>query len=91
MSSAGGYSGTPLVKKLGIKDGFKIRLSDAPDNYLSLFSDMPKVSFLKEKKTKKNFNSLFTKEETALQKDILLLRNEIEEDGMIWISWPKKS
>ena len=90
MSSAG-YSGTPLAKKLGIKDGFKIRLSDAPDHYLSLFDDMPNVSFLKEKITKKNFIHYFTKDEKALQKDILLLRNEIEENGMIWISWPKKS
>ncbi|MFT3912273.1 MAG: hypothetical protein QM737_22795 [Ferruginibacter sp.] len=86
-----GYSGTPLAKKLGIKEGFKVRLVDVPAHYLNLFDDMPSVSFLKEKKTKKNFIHYFTTTTKALQKDILLLRNEIEEDGMIWISWPKKA
>ncbi len=36
-----GYSGTPLAKKLGIKPGFNIKLVNAPDYYLTLFTDLP--------------------------------------------------
>ncbi|TAG99688.1 MAG: DUF3052 domain-containing protein, partial [Sphingobacteriales bacterium] len=50
-----GYSGTPLARKLGIKEGFKIRLVDQPDYYFNLFTDLPEtLTILKDKKTKKN-------------------------------------
>lgn len=89
---ATGYSGTPLAKKLGIKEGFKIRLVDQPDYYFNLFTDLPeRLSILKDKKTKKNLIHYFTKSAAALRKDIVELRNEIEPNGMIWISWPKKA
>jgi hypothetical protein len=39
-----GYSGTPLAKKLGIKEGFKIRLINEPGYYFDLFTDMPSRS-----------------------------------------------
>jgi Protein of unknown function (DUF3052) len=87
-----GYSGTPLAKKLGIKEGFKIRLVDQPDYYFDLFTDLPEtLSIIKDKKTKKNLIHYFTKSAAGLSKDIVALRNEIEPNGMIWISWPKKA
>lgn len=89
---ATGYSGTPLAKKLGIKEGFKIRVVDQPDYYFDLFTDLPEtLTILKDKKTKKNLIHYFTKSAAALHKDIVALRNEIEPNGMIWISWPKKA
>ncbi|HOX83738.1 MAG TPA: DUF3052 family protein [Chryseolinea sp.] len=87
-----GYSGTPLAKKLGIKEGFKIRLVNPPDNYFELFDDLPKsITMAKDKKSKKNLIHYFTKQLADLEKDIVALRNEIEPNGMIWISWPKKA
>lgn len=87
-----GYSGTPLAKKLGIKDGFKIRLVNAPAGYLNLFGSVPaNVAFLTGKKSKKDLIHYFTGEEKELRQDICSLRDEIKEDGMIWISWPKKA
>jgi hypothetical protein len=87
-----GYSGTPLAKKLGIKDKYKIRLVNHPDYYFYLFDDLPNdIQILTDKKIKKNFIHYFTKEFNDLQKDILDLRNEIEQNGIIWISCPKKS
>jgi hypothetical protein len=86
------YSGTPLAKKLGIKEGFKIRLINEPGYYFDLFTDMPhEVKFLTDIATKKNLIHYFTKEAAVLMNDIVALRNEIEPDGMIWISWPKKA
>ena len=87
-----GYSGTPLAKKLGIKDGFRIRIVSQPPGYFDLFTDLPsEINILEEKKTRKNLVHYFTKQFKELQRDILALKNEIETDGMIWISWPKKA
>ncbi|MBI4418920.1 MAG: DUF3052 domain-containing protein [Ignavibacteriales bacterium] len=87
-----GYSGTPLAKKLGIKNNFKIRLMNQPHHYFDLFTDMPPdVRIVKDSKTKKNLIHYFTTNVSELKADIKRLRDEIEENGMIWISWPKKS
>ena len=87
-----GYSRTPLEKKLGIKEGFKIRLVNQPDYYFELFTDMPaNIILLTDKKTKKNLIHYFTMKANDLHKDIVALRNEIESNGAIWISWPKKA
>ena len=87
-----GYSGTPLAKKLGIKEGFKIRLVNPPDDYFDLFVDMPKnIIVSNEKKTKKQLIHYFAREVIDLHNNITALRNLIEQNGMIWISWPKKA
>jgi len=87
-----GYSGTPLAKKLGIKEGFKIRLINSPEYYFELFTDLPEnISILKDTKSKKNFIHCFVKQEKELHKNIPSLKNEIEPNGIIWISWPKKA
>ena len=87
-----GYSGTPLAKKLGIKQGFKIRVFNQPAYYYDLFSDLPTgIRELRDKKSKKDFIHYFAKNTAQLNKDIKQLRQEIEENGMIWVSWYKKS
>lgn len=91
MNNAG-YSGTPLAKKLGIKDGFTIRVVNAPSHYKTLFSDFPdNVTESSDLTVKKSLIHYFTKRAAELERDILLLKNEIEQDGMIWVSWPKKA
>jgi hypothetical protein len=87
-----GYSGTALEKKLGIKNNFKIKLVNQPENYFDLFENLPAdIKILKDQKTKKDFIHYFSKSADQLKRDITLLRNQIEPNGMIWISWPKKS
>lgn len=87
-----GYSGTPLAKKLGIKAGFRIRLFNQPPYYYRLFSDFPAdIKELTDKKSKKDFIHYFAKSLAQLNVDIKQLREEVEENGMIWISWYKKS
>lgn len=87
-----GYSGTPLAKKLGIKSGFKIRLVNEPKYYFDLFTDMPEhVIVMNDKKSKKNLIHYFALTANNLNKDIIALKNEIESNGVIWVSWPKKS
>jgi len=87
-----GYSGTPLAKKLGIKNGNRIRLVNEPAHYFELFTDLPAdIHFLKDKKSCKDIVHYFTTLFKTLQRDIISLKNEIEPDGMIWVSWPKKA
>ncbi len=89
---ATGYSGTPLEKKLGIKEGFKIRIVNQPEYYFDLFTVMPEnITILIDKKIKKNLIHYFTKKAKDFHKDIISLKNEIVPDGAIWISWPKKA
>ncbi|HLE32658.1 MAG TPA: DUF3052 domain-containing protein [Bacteroidota bacterium] len=87
-----GYSGTPLAKKLGIKSNTRLRLVNQPDHYYDLFTDMPPdIRLVKGVKTKKDLIHYFTTNASQLGKDMRGLREEIEENGAIWISWPKKS
>jgi hypothetical protein len=89
--SLAGYSGTPLAKKLGIKEGFAIAVINAPDHYFDLFTDLPKVNIIKDSKKKKDLIHYFAKEQKQLIRDILKLKESIEQNGSIWISWPKKA
>jgi ABC-type lipoprotein release transport system permease subunit len=87
-----GYSSTPLAKKLGIRPGFKMLLINAPDYYFKLFTDLPSdVQLLNDKKSKKNFIHLFTKDIKTFEAHIHDLKNEIEPNGIIWVSWYKRS
>ncbi|HSP86903.1 MAG TPA: hypothetical protein VLN45_02120 [Ignavibacteriaceae bacterium] len=87
-----GYSGTPLVKKLGIKENFKIKIINQPDYYFELFLDSPfKINPTPDNKIKKDFIHFFTTEKFELLKNLPKLKKEIELNGMIWISWPKKA
>lgn len=87
-----GYSSTPLAKKLGIKSNFKIKLVNPPEYYFKLFSDLPEnITQVKDTKAKKDFIHYFAKNVETLNKEIKALKNELEQNGMIWISWYKKS
>ena len=90
MSS--GYSNKPLSAKLGIKEGFKIYLKNAPANYFDLLYPVPENIDVKERISNElDFIHYFVKEKKELQKEIIKLKKKIKKDGMIWISWPKKS
>ena len=87
-----GYSGTPLAKKLGIKDGFHIHLIHAPDYYLSLFTDLPpNIYFENKAKEKIDLIHFFTKSKTEYIDLLPPLKDSIKSNGIIWISWPKKA
>ncbi|HYK45283.1 MAG TPA: hypothetical protein VEV83_08955 [Parafilimonas sp.] len=87
-----GYSQTPLAKKLGIKEGFIIRYVNAPAYYFKLFSHLPQdITVSDDKSIKKNFIHVFVQNAKELESIIPKVKNEIEENGMIWISWYKKA
>ena len=87
-----GYSGTPLAKKLGIKEGYIIRLINQPSYYLQLFRDFPAdVKIIEDHTTKVDGIHFFVVKAKELNDSIQSLRDQIKQNGFIWISWYKKS
>jgi len=92
MMQTAGYSRTPLAKKLGIKDGFKIKLVNAPGYYLKLFPDFPKqTKLIIDDQTNVDFVHFFCTNVADLNARISSLKNQLHPAGMIWVSWYKKS
>lgn len=95
-----GYSGTPLVRKLGLKEGMRVRLYDAPEGYWALLGGSPEdfgVELLDAEMPepggpeRADFTHLFATERAALEEGFARARARMAEDGMVWASWPKKS
>jgi hypothetical protein len=86
-----GYSGTSLAKKLGIKDGFHISLINAPDYYLSLFTDLPPNLYFDQDSAKADLIHFFTKSKAEYEGLLPSLKGQIKSNGIIWVSWPKKA
>ena len=87
-----GYSGTPLAKKLGIKAGFRIKTKNAPSDYLDLISPLPEnVNISTGFRSNIDLWHVFTATETELENVLTEAPGQIKQNGMIWVSWPKKS
>lgn len=85
-----GYSGTPLIKKLGIKDGMRIAFLYAPDHYRALLGELPD-GVSEEADSTLDFIHAFFTERIDFELEIPELMSQIARNGMIWISWPKKA
>ena len=87
-----GYSGTPLAKKIGIKEGTRIALVNAPKDFQSELTGLPdKVEFLKQTAKSLDIILFFVLTERTLTKEFSKLAARLNANGMIWIAWPKKS
>ena len=87
-----GYSGTPLAKKLGIKEGCRIAVINAPNDFESTLEQLPSgVEFVKRPTKALDIILLFVLTERALAREFAKLAARLTANGMIWIAWPKKS
>lgn len=87
-----GYSGTPLVKKLGIKPGYRIRVVDAPCAYEEIVGPLPEeVTLTARSSGNLHMVHVFVREARQLSATLKKLGAAILPDGMIWVSWPKKA
>ncbi len=86
-----GYSGTPLVKKLGIKPGSNIVFVNAPSDYADEL-DLPADASTNSRSSKPlDFAQLFVRSENELTKKFSQYAKRLNASGMLWVSWPKKS
>lgn len=84
-----GYSGTPLAKKLSLKDGMSAWFHAMPD---SIRAEIARVA-LTEGPTPDGVQAahIFNTERAELDRLLNDLRHRIAPDGFLWISWPKKA
>jgi hypothetical protein len=87
-----GYSKTPLAQKLGIKPGAKVAALNAPAGYRKLLAPVPAgVSFIDKAEAGAGFVHLFVTERRVLERELKRLRKLLEDAGVLWVSWPKKT
>ena len=97
-SSPTGYSGTPLAKKLGLRDGQRVLWIGLPPNLNDLrtsamFVEMAQAGWETFDQGDAGYDVIhgFVTEKSVLADNVVKLRDEIDRDGAIWISWPKKA
>ena len=87
-----GYSQTTLLKKLGIKPHVSIYVQGAPKAYFTDLGELPKGVSRKSKLAGKlAFIHLFVTDNKTFQDLFITARKCLPDDGMLWISWPKKA
>jgi hypothetical protein len=82
-----GYSGTPLARKLGFKEGMRVAYVNPPDGFA--------IDGIEDARARLGKGTdlvlFFTKERRALERRLDALRKAIEPDGMLWVAWPKRA
>ena len=86
------YAGTPLAKKLGIKEGFRVRTKNEPPHYRKIVAPLPgNVTISSSARKDVDLWHLFTQSSRELKDVLPKAMNQISQNGMIWVSWPKRS
>lgn len=86
------YSGTPLPRKLGIKEGSKLALIDAPQGFEGTLGRLPQATAVsRDGPGPFDVILLFAKRRDALERRFEALARKLEPNGGFWIAWPKKA
>ena len=87
-----GYSGTPLPKKLGLKEKQRVALINEPASFQKQLGKLPDDTVIVEKLSAPlDLVVLFVDREKLLAKQFPALAKKLSSNGMIWVAWPKKS
>jgi hypothetical protein len=88
-----GYSGTPLVRKLGFKEGFRVGLVNPPKGFRRELSPLPNNVKITEGHLPKPLDLilLFTDSQRTLKIEFPILARKLSANGMLWVAWPKKA
>jgi hypothetical protein len=84
-----GYSGTPLDRKLGIKENFRTMLVGMPSEVRAELKAA--LASCQEQKNDLDFAMIFVQKQADLLKAFPRIAKQLAPAGMVWISWPKKS
>ncbi len=95
-SAFAGYSGTPLPKKLGIKEGMAVALVDAPEEFETTLGDVPRrVVFHRTRRRQPPAQCplvvWFNRSRRDLDEGMRRMARDLPENGRVWIAWPKKA
>ena len=86
-----GYSGKALGQKLGITSWMRVKPRNAPGRYEQLLGPLPDdVIISRRLRRPVDLVHIFSIARAHLVAELRTAAKEIEQDGMIWVSWPKK-
>jgi hypothetical protein len=89
--SPAGYSGTPLDRKLGLKEGMVILPLESPREYSKLVGTLPEgARIVKRAAPTVDLVHLFATRASTLRRRLPELRRSLRPDAVLWISWPKR-
>jgi DUF3052 family protein len=91
-ASGAGYSGTPLVGKLGIKPGSRVALLNAPSDFDATLGELPQdVSVRRRARGPVDVIVAFYSRRAELERRLPALRAALDSAGGLWIAWPKRA
>lgn len=89
---AAGYSGTPLVAKLGIRPGARVRFLGAPPGYEATLGPLPEgVTVAIATRGSFDIVQLFARSSAELRRRLPAAARALAPAGALWISWPKRA
>ena len=93
MAATAGYSGIPLPRKLGIREGDVVALLDAPEGIEALLAPLPDGVDLHRVDEVPDADVIlyFTAERADLATLVDDLARAIHPDGSLWVAWPKRA
>ena len=87
-----GYSKKPLGQKLGIRSWSRVKTRNAPPNYQQMLGPLPNdVQVSTRLRRPVDLVHIFSIARAQLDAELRRALEEIEQDGAVWVSWPKKS
>ncbi len=87
-----GYSGTPLAKKVGIKPPLTLVVIGAPLEYRSWLGELPAgVRIVSKASPPLQAVHFFVTRCARLETELATYRQQLEQNGFLWVSWPKKT
>jgi hypothetical protein len=92
-AAAAGYSGTPLVRKLGIKPEARLGLIGAPDGFDGMLGELPPGVVVRRRLGGEPFDVIvaFHERRAALQRRLPALVAALDPAGGLWLAWPKRA
>ena len=91
-TTTSGYSGTPLPKKLGIRDGSRVALVSAPQGFEATLGDLPPGAYLRpDVRGRLDVIVFFVTRRAELHRRFPSFVRALAEDGGLWIAWPKQT
>ena len=87
-----GYSGTPLVRKLGLRPGWRVAVLGGPPGLLQLLGELPPgLRIMRRLGSGLDAVWLFVDRRQALERRLPDVFAHLQPDGTLWISWPKRA
>jgi len=87
-----GYSGTPLARKLGLRDGHRVWFNAMPESVQEEIGEYAlDLILVADPSEGIDAAHIFVTERAELESRLATLRHQIAKDGQVWVSWPKKA